>query len=75
MPGTRSGRSAVAGLVIATALAGAAPAALRAADAQALPVVYDRVIHGTSQPFLVRIGVIFTMGIGWEKIVATATGR
>ncbi len=41
----------------------------------AFPVVYDRARLSTGQPVLVQIGLIFTTGMGWEKIVATAVGK
>ena len=41
----------------------------------AFPVVYDRAMMSTDRPVLVQIGLIFTTGMGWEKIVATAIGK
>jgi hypothetical protein len=38
----------------------------------AFPVVYDRVKFDQSQPVLVRLSLIFSAGMGWEKILATA---
>ncbi len=39
------------------------------------PVVYDKVKGSADQPFLVQIALIFTSGMGWEKIIATINGK
>ncbi|HEV3330584.1 MAG TPA: hypothetical protein VG096_06370 [Bryobacteraceae bacterium] len=41
----------------------------------AFPAVYDRARSTSGQPVLVQIGLIFTTGMGWEKIVATVVGK
>ena len=41
----------------------------------AFPVVYDRAQLTKGQPILVQIGLVFTAGMGWEKIVAAAIGK
>ena len=34
----------------------------------AFPIVYDRIKFEQSQPALVRLSLIFSAGMGWEKI-------
>ena len=41
----------------------------------AFPVVYDKARLTRGQPVLLQIGLIFSAGMGWEKIVATAVGK
>lgn len=41
----------------------------------AFPVVYTKAALSQGDPVLVRIALIFTAGMGWEKIVATAIGK
>lgn len=41
----------------------------------AFPVVYDKARFNKDQPIFLQIAVIFTAGMGWEKIVATAIGK
>lgn len=41
----------------------------------AFPVVYDKARLNKDQPILLQICLVFTAGMGWEKIVATAIGR
>lgn len=41
----------------------------------AFPVVYDKARFSRDQPVLLQICLIFTAGMGWEKIVATAVGK
>lgn len=41
----------------------------------AFPIVYDKAQLNKDKPILLQIGLIFTAGMGWEKIVATAIGR
>lgn len=41
----------------------------------AFPVVYDKARFDRDQPALLQICLIFTAGMGWEKIVATAVGK
>ncbi len=35
------------------------------------PTVYRKVRHGRNDPLLVQLGVIFTAGMGWEKMLST----
>jgi len=37
----------------------------------AFPVVYDRAVRSRNSPLLVHIALIFTTGLGWEKILST----
>jgi len=39
----------------------------------AFPVVYRKAQRNRSEPTLVQLGFIFTAGIGWEKMLSTAT--
>lgn len=39
----------------------------------AFPVVYQKAQRNRSEPTLVQLGLIFTAGIGWEKMLSTAT--
>jgi len=39
------------------------------------PVVYDKACFNRDKPLLLQIGVIFSAGMGWEKIVSTAVGK
>ncbi len=39
------------------------------------PTIYDKARFNRDQPVLVQIIVIFTAGMGWEKILSTVTGR
>lgn len=39
------------------------------------PLVYDKACLNTDKPVLLQIGVIFSAGMGWEKIVSTALGK
>jgi hypothetical protein len=39
------------------------------------PVAYDKAKLSADQPILVQVGLIFTTGMGWEKIVATVVGK
>ena len=39
----------------------------------AFPVVYRKARRNWSEPTLVQLGFIFTAGIGWEKMLSTAT--
>ena len=48
---------------------------LAIASLVAFPVVYDKARFNKDQPVLLQIGLIFTAGMGWEKIVATAIGK
>lgn len=41
----------------------------------AFPVVYDKARFNRDQPALLQICLIFTAGMGWEKILATAVGK
>jgi hypothetical protein len=41
----------------------------------AFPVVYDKARANLDQPLLLKIVVIFSAGMGWEKIVSTAIGK
>lgn len=38
----------------------------------AFPIVYRKAQHARNDPVLVQIGVIFTAGLGWEKLLSTA---
>ncbi len=48
---------------------------LAIASLLAFPVVYDKARFNRDQPVLLQICLIFTAGMGWEKIVATAIGK
>jgi hypothetical protein len=39
----------------------------------AFPLVYEKVQRNRNDPMLVQLGLIFAAGIGWEKILSTAT--
>ena len=39
------------------------------------PVVYDKACFNRDKPILLQIGLIFSAGMGWEKIVSTAVGK
>ena len=41
----------------------------------AFPVVYDRAQFSKNRPAFLQIGLIFSAGMGWEKILATAAGN
>ncbi len=41
----------------------------------AFPVVYDKARFNKDQPVLLQICLIFTAGMGWEKIAATVIGK
>jgi hypothetical protein len=41
----------------------------------AFPVVYDRAELNRNRPMFVQMALIFTAGMGWEKIVATVVGN
>lgn len=41
----------------------------------AFPVVYDKAQLSRDRPMFLQLALIFTAGMGWEKIVATATQR
>lgn len=41
----------------------------------AFPVVYDKAQLSRDRPIFLQLALIFTAGMGWEKIVATATQR
>jgi hypothetical protein len=41
----------------------------------AFPVVYDKARANLDQPLFLKIVVIFSAGMGWEKIVSTAIGK
>ena len=41
----------------------------------AFPVVYSKATLNADNPVFVRIALIFTAGMGWEKIVSTAIGK
>ena len=41
----------------------------------AFPVVYDKARFNRGQSALLQICLIFTAGMGWRKIVATAVGK
>src|SRR5262249_14599441 len=41
----------------------------------AFPVVYDKTCLNKGQPVLMQVCLIFTAGMGWEKIVATVVGK
>ena len=41
----------------------------------AFPVVYDKARANLAQPLLLKVVVIFSAGMGWEKIVSTAIGK
>jgi hypothetical protein len=41
----------------------------------AFPVVYSKTTLNPDNPVIVRIALIFTAGMGWEKIVSTAIGK
>jgi hypothetical protein len=41
----------------------------------AFPVVYTKATLNQDNPVFVRIALIFTAGMGWEKIVSTAIGK
>ena len=41
----------------------------------AFPVVYDKARLNKDQPAFLQICLIFTAGMGWEKILATALGK
>lgn len=37
------------------------------------PLVYKKVQRSRNDPILVQLGLIFTAGIGWEKMLSSAT--
>jgi len=41
----------------------------------AFPVVYDKARFSRDQPAMLQICLIFTAGMGWEKILATVVGK
>lgn len=41
----------------------------------AFPVVYDKARLNKDQPIFLQICLVFTAGMGWEKIVSTALGK
>jgi len=41
----------------------------------AFPVVYTKATLTSDNPVFVRIALIFSAGMGWEKIVSTAIGK
>lgn len=41
----------------------------------AFPVVYDRAQLSRQRPLLLQLVLIFSAGMGWEKLVATALGK
>lgn len=41
----------------------------------AFPIVYDKARASRDQPLFLKIVVIFSAGMGWEKIVSTAVGK
>jgi hypothetical protein len=41
----------------------------------AFPVVYDKAQFKRDEPVFLQLVLIFTAGMGWEKIVATVTQR
>jgi hypothetical protein len=39
----------------------------------AFPLVYKKAQRSRNDPILVQLGIVFTAGIGWEKMLSTAT--
>jgi hypothetical protein len=37
----------------------------------AFPVVYDKALATKNAPYLVQIALVFTTGLGWEKVLST----
>ncbi len=37
----------------------------------AFPVVYDKAIGCRSSPYMVQVALVFTTGLGWEKLLST----
>jgi len=41
----------------------------------AFPVVYDKALATRGQPVLMQVALVFSTGMGWEKILATVSGH
>jgi hypothetical protein len=39
------------------------------------PTVYEKALSNRTQPIFMQLTVIFAAGMGWEKLLATASGR
>ena len=37
----------------------------------AFPVVYDKALATKNAPYLVQVALVFTTGLGWEKVLST----
>ncbi len=37
----------------------------------AFPVVYDKAIGCRNSPYMVQVALVFTTGLGWEKVLST----
>jgi drug/metabolite transporter (DMT)-like permease len=39
----------------------------------AFPVVYEKAIGSRNSPYMVQVALVFTTGLGWEKMLSTVT--